>query len=390
MYGSKQVNSLPPYLFSIFHQRKKELEKKGVDVIDLGIGSPDLATPPFIIKRLSDEALKPENHKYSPYGGCLEFREAVASFYKSQYGVTLDVNTEILTVVGSKEGIAHLINAVVDPGEGVLIPDPGYPVYRSAVHLAYGEGITLPLDPENGYIPRFDQVQESDAKKSKLMLINYPSNPTGATVEIDTFIEAVSFAKKHEMGIAHDAAYDLVTFQDYKAPSILQVPGAKEVAVEFGSLSKSFNMTGWRIGYVVGNEQLIRALSIVKSNIDTSQFLPIQKAGATALSSDLSSVLENNAIYYTRMEHTIKALNDMGIEAKIPRGTFYIWAKVPEGYTSRSFAETLLDKAGVIVTPGTAFGEGGEGYFRISLCLPTERLKEAVNRMKILESGGEP
>lgn len=382
------MQSLPPYLFSVFHEKKKKLQAHGVDVIDLGIGAPDLPTPEFITERLKEEVTKPENHRYSPYEGSMEFREAVASFYQRQYNVTLDPDTEILTLIGSKEGIAHLISAVIDQGDGVLVPDPGYPVYRSAVHLAYGTSIPLPLDPHKGYTPMFDQLGNEEFQEAKLMLLNYPSNPTGATIELDTFQESIKVARDHNLCIAHDAAYGMVTFEDYQAPSILQVSGAKEVAVEFGSLSKSFNMTGWRLGYVVGNQEIIRALSIVKSNIDTGQFLPIQKAGVTALTSDFSAVTANNIIYRERMETMLEALRDMGIQAEKPRGTFFIWAKVPGSLSSKAFAEKLLEESGVMVTPGAAFGDRGEGFFRISLSLPKNRLEEAVQRMKRFRIGG--
>ncbi|WP_235001579.1 aminotransferase class I/II-fold pyridoxal phosphate-dependent enzyme [Halobacillus sp. Marseille-P3879] len=389
-YGSSQVNRLPPYLFSVFQQKKKELEARGMDIIDLGIGAPDLPTPPFIIERLIEEAKKPENHKYSPYGGCAEFKQAVASFYKRHYNVELDPDTEVHALIGSKEGIAHLIQAVLDPGDYVLLPDPGYPVYQSAVHLAYGVASPFKLVEEHGYIPQFKQIRASELNRAKLMLLNYPSNPTGATVEIGVFTEAVDFARKNKLSLIHDAAYDLVTFSTYKSPSILQVPGAKEVAVEFGSLSKSFNMAGWRLGYVVGNKDLIQALAVVKSNTDTSQFLAIQKAGAEALQSDLTAVKENNRIYYDRMKLMVNALQEMGLTAGEPRGTFFVWAKVPASFTSQSFAEKLLEEAGVIVTPGNAFGAGGEGYVRISLSTPVHRLREAVKRMKKMNGGGAP
>ncbi|WP_077622874.1 aminotransferase class I/II-fold pyridoxal phosphate-dependent enzyme [Sediminibacillus massiliensis] len=381
-YISKQVSSLPPYLFSVFDQKKEQLQKKGIDIIDLGIGSPDMPAPGFVIQRLKEEMGKPENHRYSPYGGCREFKQAVAAFYRRHYGVHLDPDTEVLTLIGSKEGIAHLIAAVIDPGDGVLVPNPGYPVYQSAVHLAYGKSVSLPLDEMNGYVPLFSALSEADLERTKLMLLNYPGNPTGATIEKKTFAEAISFARKHHLSVAHDGAYGLVTYDGYRAPSILQVSGAKDVAVEFGSLSKSFNMAGWRVGYVVGNKQLIRALSIVKSNMDTSQFLGIQKAAATALNSDLSTVAANNLVYLNRMESMLSALHAMGIDAGRPRGTFFIWASVPEGYTSQSFAEELLDEADVIVTPGSAFGTRGEGYIRLSLSVPQERLDEAIVRMK--------
>ncbi|WP_281975735.1 aminotransferase class I/II-fold pyridoxal phosphate-dependent enzyme [Halobacillus litoralis] len=386
--GSKQVSSLPAYLFSIFHKKKVALEAQGVDVIDLGIGAPDLPTPSFIIDRLAKEARDPENHRYSPYGGCREFKLAVVDFYQKHYRVELDADSEVLALIGSKEGIAHLISAVIDPGDGVLTPDPGYPVYQSAIHLAHGTGVNFPLDEANGYTPRLEKISERDIRRSKLMLLNYPNNPTGATVELDTFEKAVLFSKTHHLSLVHDAAYDLVTFRDYQAPSLLQVQGAKDVAVEFGSLSKSFNMTGWRIGYVVGNRDLIKALSIVKSNMDTSQFLPIQKAAATALNSDFVAVKENNRVYEDRLDMMMKALQEMNIEADKPRGTFFIWAKVPGGHTSQAFAEKMLSEAGVIITPGNAFGSKGEGYFRISLSVPKERLHEAVIRMKKVMKGG--
>ncbi|MDQ0214150.1 LL-diaminopimelate aminotransferase [Oikeobacillus pervagus] len=381
---SKRVQSLPPYLFSIIDEKKKLLQKKGVDVIDLGIGAPDLPTPPFIVNRLIRELENPGNFKYSSYSGCKEYREAVASFYKKQYNVDLDPDTEVLTLIGSKEGIAHVIPALIDPGDTVLIPDPGYPVYRTATDLAGGSCADLPLDHED-YRPMFTHISDSIREKAKLMFLNYPSNPTAATIELDIFESAIAFAKKHKIAIIHDSAYGLVTFDSYKAPSILQVNGAKEIAVEFGSLSKSFNMTGWRIGYVAGNREIIQALSKVKSNTDTCQFLPIQYAAAEALNSDLSSVDENNHIYKQRLEKMINALRNIGIAVKKPRGTFFIWAAVPSGLTSQQFTEKLLEEAGVIVTPGNAFGPSGEGYFRISLSVATDRLDEAVKRMMTLD-----
>ncbi|MCD5322857.1 MULTISPECIES: aminotransferase class I/II-fold pyridoxal phosphate-dependent enzyme [Pontibacillus] len=383
-FASDQVNSLPPYLFSVFYKKKKALEAQGVDVIDLGIGAPDLETPSFIIDRMTEEVRKPENHKYSPYSGIMEFKQAVASFYKRYHGVSLNPETEILTLIGSKEGLANVIRSVVNPGDGVLLPDPGYPVYQSAVHLAYGKTIPLPLNPADGYAPMYEKLSRDDLRKAKMMLLNYPGNPTGATAEYSTFSKALTFSEEHSLCLVHDAAYSLVTFGSYKAPSLLQVPGAKEQGLEFGSLSKSFNMTGWRIGYVAGNKDLIQAMSVIKSNTDTSQFIPIQQAGATALNSDLSTVRANNRTYEQRLENLLPVLKELNIEAEKPRGTFFVWAKVPKGYTSESFAEKLLTDAGVIVTPGHAFGVRGEGYFRISLCVPTDRLYEAVQRMKSL------
>ncbi|MFD1851863.1 aminotransferase class I/II-fold pyridoxal phosphate-dependent enzyme [Oceanobacillus bengalensis] len=383
MYASNKVKNMPEYVFSAFQKKKKELQEKGVDVIDLGIGAPDLPTPSFIYNSLVEEAKDPQNHRYSNYNGSDEFRQAVAEFYKNHFNVDLDPEKEILTLIGSKEGIVHLIQAVINEGDKVLIPNPGYPTYKMGVHLAGGESVNLPLD-DNDFVPRFDMLSEEDKDNAKLMFLNYPSNPTTATVEIDTFMEAVSFAGENNIIFAHDSAYNLVTFDKYKSPSALQVPNAKECTVEFGSLSKSFNMTGWRIGYIAGNEQVIKALATLKSNLDTSQFLPIQKAAATALRSDFSSVEENNSIFKSRMEKLHQALNKLGIYSEKPRGTIFLWARVPKGYTSLSFANKLLDEAGIIVTPGTAFGSRGEGYFRISLSVTEERLDEVIHRLTLL------
>ncbi|OZU87723.1 LL-diaminopimelate aminotransferase [Virgibacillus indicus] len=384
-FVSDKVKNLPPYLFSEFQRKKKELENKGVDVIDLGIGAPDLPTPDFIIDAMMEEAKISENHRYSTYSGCIEFKEAVADFYKKNYDVELDPEQEILTLIGSKEGIANLIQAVINPGDTVLVPDPGYPVYRNGVHLAGGVSVSLPLDKENGYVPLYDNLSEAEINRSKLMFLNYPGNPTSATVELDTFLEAISFAEENNLLLANDAAYDLLTFDDYKSPSVLQVPNAKDFAVEFGSLSKSFNMTGWRIGYVVGNKEVIRALGTLKSNLDTSQFLPIQKAAAVALKSDLSAVKANNRIYKKRMEKMHQALLEIGIAAEKPKGTIFLWAKVPDGFSSIEFANELLEEAGIIVTPGTGFGPTGEGYFRIALSVTTERIDEVISRLKQLK-----
>ncbi|GGB50581.1 aminotransferase class I/II-fold pyridoxal phosphate-dependent enzyme [Virgibacillus dakarensis] len=387
-FVSDKVTSLPPYLFAAFQEKKKELEAKGVNVIDLGIGAPDLPTPDFIIDKLAEEARVSANHRYSTYSGCLEFREAVSHYYQKHYGVTLDPDTEVLALIGSKEGIANLMHAVINPGETVLVPDPGYPAYRTAVHLAGGKSVRLPLDTENGYVPLFDNITDEDKEKATLMLLNYPSNPTAATVHLSTFVEAIAFARENNVLLAHDAAYDLVTFHGYKAPSVMQAPNAKDWAVEFGSLSKSFSMTGWRIGYIVGNKTVIGALATLKSNIDTSQFLPIQKAAAAALESDLSAVAANNKKYEMRMEKLHAALNRAGIYTEKPKGTIFLWARVPDEYTSIGFANKLLEEAGIIVTPGTAFGPTGEGFIRISLSVTTGRLDQVINRIKAMDLKG--
>ena len=383
-FVSERVKSLPPYLFSEFQRKKKEMEANGVDVIDLGIGAPDLPAPEFVYEKLVEEAKSPLNHRYSIYSGMPSFREAVAAFYKKQYDVALDPETEVLALIGSKEGIANLVQAVTNPGDTVIIPDPGYPVYRTAVHLAGGVSVPVPLNVNNGYVPIYDSLSEEEVQQAKLMFLNYPSNPTAATVELETFTEAVSFAEKNNILLVNDAAYDLVTFDDYVSPSVLQAPNAKKHAVEFGSLSKSFNMTGWRIGFAVGNKEVIQALATLKSNIDTSQFIPVQKAAEAALRSDLSAVKENNRIYKRRMEKLHTALNEIGIKTEKPRGTIFVWAEVPDGYTSAGFADKVLEEAGVIVTPGNAFGDNGEGFIRIALSVTEERLDEVIGRLKKL------
>jgi len=379
-----RVKSLPQYIFSEFNKKKLELQKQGIDIIDLGIGAPDLPTPPFVLKTLFNEAQHPENQRYSPYQGIKEFREAVSQFYKTRYNVDLDPEKEVLMLIGSKEGIYHFIHTVIDPGDGVLLPNPGYPVYRIATQLAGGKIFDLPLTAENNFIPDLSTLSTEQVSQSKLMLLNFPANPTAATVDSEFFAEAIHFAKNNNLIVANDAAYDLVTFQDYIAPSLLQVPGAKDVAIEFGSLSKSFNMTGWRIGYAVGNSELIQALARLKSNIDTAQFIPIQKAASVALTGDFSTVQQNNREFAARMELMYRILVETGFELKKPRGTFYLWVKVPEGYSSLEFAGKLMEEAGIIVTPGNAFGSYGEGYFRIALTVAQERLLEAGKRLKNL------
>lgn len=376
-FSSERLGQLPPYLLSVFQKRKLELMEKGVKVIDLGIGTPDGATPDFIVENLIEEAKKPENHRYSPYGGSKEFKKAVADFYQYRYGVELNPETEVTTLVGSKEGIAHFIQAVVNPGDVVLVPDPGFPVYRNAAQLAGAEVVSLPLVEELGFAPDFQRLQERDLKRAKLMFLNYPNNPTGGTVELGTFLEAITIAGKYNIIVVHDAAYDLLTFGGHRSPSILQVPDAKNLPiVEFGSLSKSFNMTGWRIGYLVGNKELIQLMAKLKTNIDSPPFLAIQKAASLALKSDLSSVKRNCDIYEQRMEKMYQILTNKGFHTNKTKGTFYMWVKVPGTESSIDFAHRLLDETGIVVTPGIAFGPLGEGFFRISLTVGLDTIDE--------------
>lgn len=377
-----KINQIPPYLFAEINKKKSEMMKKGIDVIDLGIGDPDLPTPKHITEKLIQEIHNPQNLKYPSFIGEKEFREAVADFYDRKFGVSLDPDTEVLALIGSKEGIAHLVMTLINPGDYVLVPDPSYPVYRMATLIAGGKYYNMPLTKENHFTPNFTTIPKSILPKSKLMFLNYPNNPTATTVDIEFFEQAISFARQSNIPIAHDAAYQLITYDGFPAPSILQVKNSKDIAVEFGSLSKTYNMTGFRIGYVVGNKEIIKGLSTIKGNIDTGQFTPIQKAAAFALKSDQSCIDENLKIYKERITAMVDALKSIGVEVKEPKGSFFIWAPVPKGYTSFDFATKVLEQTGVIVTPGNAFGPSGEGYFRISLSVPTDRLYEAISRIK--------
>lgn len=380
-FTSQKIKDIPPYIFSEINKKKAELKNKGVDVIDLGIGDPDLSTPQPIIDELIKEMGDQQNFKYSNYSGCIEFREAVASYYKKQYDVDLDPETEILTLIGSKEGIANLVPTVVNPGEYVLVPDPSYGVYRMAAHLADAQTYSMPITEENNFKPELEKLPDDIKKQASLMFLNYPSNPTAAMVDLDFFNKAVAFGKENSIPIAHDFAYNTVSFND-PAPSMMQAEGAKDIAVEFGSLSKSYNMTGWRIGYVVGNKEIIKGLSVIKSNTDTSQFLPVQKAAAFALNMDQSVVTENVEIYRERMNAFVEGLSKLGLDVTPPDGSFFVWFPVPKGYTSGTFASEVLEKCGVVVTPGSAFGTSGEGYARVSLTHSVERLQEVIDRLK--------
>lgn len=381
-YKSNRLSSIPPYKFAEVQKMKQDALNKGVDVIDLGVGDPDLPTPAHIVKKLEEEIQNPANLKYPRFAGSNVFKQAIADFYKNNYDVDLDADTEVLALIGSKEGIAHLLPSVIDPGDYVLGPDPGYPVYRMATLLAGGQYYHMSLQAANDFKPDFDTIPVDILEQAKVMFLNYPSNPTGATVDFAFYEQAVDFAKQYDILLVTDSAYNMVAFDGYKAPSILQVNGSKKYAVEFGSLSKAYCMTGWRVGYVVGNREVLQALSIYKSNVDTGVFTPIQTAAAHALTSDQSSVKEYNLIYKERMETMVAALQSIGIDAKPVKAGIFIWAPVPEGYTSEQFVATVLDQTGVIFTPGDIFGPGGEGYFRVSFSVPNERIQEAVDRIR--------
>jgi len=381
MYA-KGISTLPPYLFAEIDERKRETEKKGVDIIDFGIGDPDLPTPPHIVEAVCNAAKDPSNHRYPSYEGMLSFREAVATWYKQRKHIELDAADEVLTLIGSKEGIAHSAFAFLNPGDIALVPDPAYPVYNNAAIMANSTPYSVPLTEEHGFKPDLERIDNGVARKAKIMFLNYPNNPTAATAEKSFFKEVVDFAHDYGIIILHDNPYSELTFDGYEAPSFLAVDGARDVGVEFGSLSKTYNMTGWRIGFVFGNAEIIKGLKLVKTNVDSGAFQAVQIAGIAALTGPQDCIKQNVAIYKERRDLLADGLRSSGIELEKPKATFYIWAKVPPGFSSIQFSMFLLERTGVVVTPGIGFGEAGEGFVRFSLCVREERIIEACERIK--------
>jgi len=379
---SERLKSLPPYLFKEIDRQKDEARARGIDIIDLGVGDPDMPTPPHIIRTLEKAANDSANHKYPSYTGMDTFNKAVAGWYKKRFNVNLDPAKEVVTLIGSKEGIAHIPLAFINPGDMALVPNPGYPVYEIGVKFAGGDVYSMNLLKENDYLPDLDAVPEDVAQKAKLMFINYPNNPTSAVADMVFFDKLVSYAKKHEIIVCHDAAYTEMAFDEYKPISFLEADGAMETGIEFHSLSKTYNMTGWRIGFAVGRAEVIQALGQVKSNIDSGAFQAVQIAGIAALEGDQTCIDEMNEIYTKRRDLLINGLRKLGLTAKKPKATFYVWIDVPDGYTSAAFASHLLTKAGVVVTPGNGFGAAGEGYVRMALTVDIERIKEVLKRIK--------
>jgi len=379
---ANRIDQIPPYLFAEIDRKKQELRRKGVDLIDLGIGDPDLPTPKLIIERLKVAAENPRNHRYPSYEGMIEFRTAVAQWYGRRFGVKLDPASEVLSLIGSKEGIAHIPLAFVNPGDYVLVPSPGYPVYRVSTLFAGGTPYFLPLRKEKGFLPDLSKIPPDAAEKAKLLFINYPNNPTSAIAEKTFFEEVVAFAHRYETIVCHDAAYSEIAFDGYQPPSFMEVNGAKEVGVEFHSLSKTFNMTGWRIGFAVGNAEIISGLGRVKTNIDSGLFQAIQEAGMEALNHFDTPFPEIIQIYERRRDILVNGLRDIGLEVDLPKATFYLWFQVPTPYTSAQFATLLMEQGGIVATPGNGFGEDGEGFMRMALTVDDERLKEAIERLK--------
>lgn len=382
MQEARRIRELPPYLFARIEKKIAEARERGVDIISLGIGDPDMPTPSHVIEKLVEQAHNPENHRYPTSEGMLAFRQAVAEWYKNLYNVELDPRREVVTLIGSKEGIAHISFCYVDPGDVNLVPDPGYPVYHIGTLLAGGESYFMPLKAANGFLPDLREIPTDVARRAKLMFLNYPNNPTGAVADLKFFQDVVEFAKNYDLIVCHDAAYSEITYDGYRAPSFLQTPGAKDVGIEFNSVSKPYNMTGWRLGWACGRADVVEALGRLKSNIDSGVFQAVQYAGIAALTGPQDNLDEVRRIYQERRDIIVDGLNSLGWRLEKPKATFYVWAPVPNGYTSASFAEMVLEKAGVIITPGNGYGNHGEGYFRIALTISKERMQEAIERLK--------
>lgn len=380
MRVAKRIETLPPYLFAELDRRLAAKRAEGVDVISLGVGDPDLPTPEHVVAAIREAVGDPATHRYPSYAGGPELRGAVAAWYGRRFGVELDPETQVMGLIGSKEGIGHIAFAYLDPGDEALVPDPGYPVYAVSTRLAGATPVPLPMPAERGFLPDLEAARVSD--RTKLLWLNFPTNPTAAVAEPETFAEAVAFARAHDLVLLHDAAYSEITFDGYVAPSVLQVPGAADVALEFGSASKTYNMTGWRIGWVVGSAEAIRALSIVKTNLDSGQFTAIQRAAVAALETPAEQVDAIRETYRRRRDLVVATLNGLGWDLRPPRGSCYVWVPVPHGETSVGFADRLLDEAGIFVAPGGGYGELGEGYVRLSLTVPDDRLEEAMKRLE--------
>jgi LL-diaminopimelate aminotransferase len=382
MRTARRIAAIPPYLFAEIDRKVAERKAAGVDVISFGVGDPDLPTPGFVVEELARAASDPSTHRYPSYFGLPALRRAIADFYRRRFGVELDPDTQVLPLLGSKEGIAHLPWAFVDPGDQVLVTEPGYPVYEVGTILAGGEPVYLPLEAEQGWFPDFAAVEEATGPRAKLLWLCYPSNPTGAVATLDQLREAVGFAAGRDLLLAYDNAYSEITYDGFVAPSVLQAQGAMDVAVEFGSLSKIFNMTGWRIGWAVGNQVAIEALGRVKTNIDSGIFNAVQRAGVAALESGMPHLPGLLETYRRRRDRIMEVFWDAGWKVDAPKGALYVWLPTPPGESSVDFTARLLDQAGVVVAPGTGYGPSGEGYIRLSLTIPDARLEEGCERVR--------
>jgi LL-diaminopimelate aminotransferase len=381
MYAARMSN-LPPYLFARIDEMKVEQQKKGTDIIDLGVGDPDLPTPHHIVASLCEAAQNPDNHHYPSYAGMPEYRSAVATWYKKRFGVSLDAGKEVIALMGSKDGIAHIAEAFVNPGDFVLVPSPGYPVYRTGTLFAEGRVYEMPLARENNFVPLLEKIPENVAKATKLMFINYPNNPTAAVAPGGFYKKVIDFASDHDIVVVSDNAYSEIAYDGYRAPSFLETKGAMEVGVEMHSLSKTYNMTGWRIGMAVGNEEILAGLGRVKTNVDSGVFNAVQRAAITALSGPQDCVKNACAIYQERRDVLVAGLRSLGFDVAAPKATFYAWLPVQD---CMAFAANLLSEAGIVATPGVGFGSSGEGYVRFALTRPVARINEAIERMRGLD-----
>lgn len=379
---SARIKALPPYLFAELDRKKEEIRARGMDIIDLGVGDPDRPTPKFIVDRMKREAAVPANHQYPSYEGLPEFRAAAAKWCRRRFNVSLDPSSEVVALIGTKEGIAHFPLAFVNPGDVVLVPDPGYPVFHIATMFAGGKSHFMPLLRENGFLPDLDAIPRSVLAKTKILFINYPNNPTSAVADRKFFRKVLGLAEEHDLIVAHDAAYSEMYFDGNRPMSILELPGAKKRCIEFHSLSKTYNMTGWRIGFAVGNLELVAGLGKVKTNVDSGAFQAVQGAGIEAMESDDEATDSIRRTYQDRRDVLVPGLRALGLDPVFPKATFYVWIPVPKGYTSASFCAHLLEKTGIVTTPGSGFGKSGEGYVRIALTKGKGRIREALSRMR--------
>jgi LL-diaminopimelate aminotransferase len=381
MQPAQRIANLKPYYFANLGKRVQALIDQGVDVIRLDIGSPDLPPPDFIVKRMAEEACRSNTHGYTAYGGTPAYRKAVAHYYGERFGVELDWRTQVVGLIGSKEGLFTIGQVILNPGDVSLVPDPGYATYAITSEIAGAEVYSLPLIEENDFLPDLEAIPPNILERAKLLWMNYPNNPTGAIASLEFFSHAVDFARSHGIVIAHDAPYVDICYDGYRSPSILQVPGASNVAVEFNSLSKVYNMAGWRLGMAIGNPEVVGYIESYKSQVDSSHFQPVLAGGIAAMTGDQSWIVERNKIYQARRDSVVAGLRVMGLMPLIPKAALYAWARVPEGHVDYDFCQRLLDEAGVSITPGAVFGKHGAGYLRISFCTPQNRLDEAMARM---------
>lgn len=379
---ARRMQRIPPYLFADLDRKRAALKARGVDVINIAVGDPDLPTPDHIIDALTRAARDPATHVYPPYAGTRAFREAVAGWYARRFGVTLDPEREVLALIGSKEGLAHIPWVFINPGDVALVSDPGYPVYATATVMAEGEPYPVPLLRERGWVPDVSAIPDSVARRAKVFFLNYPNNPTAGVADLRVFEEVAAFARRWNILVVHDNTYSEIAYDGYRPPSFLEAPGARQVGIELHSLSKTYCMTGWRLGFVVGNGEAVQALATLKTNIDSGQFSAIQAAGVAALTGPQEPVRERVARWQARRDTVVAGLRALGLDVPMPRATFYLWAPVPAGYTSVRFTEYLLEAVGVAVAPGVGYGKRGEGYIRISLTSPDARFAEAIRRLR--------